>query len=138
MSASELFADLLLLAHVCFSMFVLGGLLMILLGLAFRWQWGRNRRFRLLHLITTMLVVGRVWLGLPCPFSVAEDGLRREISTVCPLGDSVHVVFHKLAFRGRNPSRFAWVTSLIGVVTLATFATRNRRSQSANENGMSL
>src|SRR4051794_29155226 len=106
MSGAEILADLLMVLHAVFATFVLGGLLLIVLGTVLRWRWIRDRRFRVLHLMLTLMLLTRVWLGLPCPFSVGESALRREIVAPCPLGESFHTVFHFLAFRGRNPHRF--------------------------------
>ena len=121
MSGREFLADLLMVAHAAFATFVLGGLLLILLGTILRWRWIRDGRFRLVHLTLTLMLVGRVWLGFPCPFSVGENALRRDIVAQCPLGEPFHKISHFLAFRGRNPQRFGFWTSAIGVVAVGLF-----------------
>jgi hypothetical protein len=130
MSWREFVADILMLLHAAFSMFLTGGLLVILVGTLFRWRWIREPRFRVIHLMVTVLLVARIWLGLPCPFTVAEDNLRRPIVTACPLGEPFHKAFHWLAFRGRNPHRFAWVSTSIGAVVVGLFVL-NRRKKTA-------
>jgi hypothetical protein len=119
MTAREFFADSLMLAHAGFSVFVLYGLVFILAGVFVDWPWTRNRWFRGLNLGATLFLVTRVWLGLPCPFSVAEDSLRATITAPCPLGEFTHAIFHQLAYRGNDPHGFARWTSLFGVIAIS-------------------
>ncbi len=132
MSGREILADLLMVAHAGFSVFVLYGLVFILAGIFVDWRWTRNRWFLNIHLGATLFLLGRVWFGLPCPFSAAEDGLRSRISAPCPLGIKTHAIFHQFAFRGNDPHGFALWTTLFGVVALSIhFAARYRRMKQA-------
>lgn len=119
MSFSELLADLLMVGHACFSVFVLYGLVFILAGLVVDWRWTRNPWFLNAHLGATLLLLARIWLNLPCPSSVAEDSLRREITTPCPLGNLFHEILHQLAFRGNDPHGFARTTTIFGAIAVA-------------------
>src|SRR5579871_28311 len=111
MTGEEFLADFLMLAHACFSVFVLYGLVFILAGTIVNWPWARNRWFLNLHLAATIFLLARIWLGLPCPFTVTEDFLRSRITTSCPLGIMPHAIFQQLAFRGHDPHGFAvWTT----------------------------
>jgi len=122
MSADELFADLLMLAHAVYSLFVLLGLMLILIGMILGWRWNRNRYFRILHLAATVFLMARVWIGLACPFSAAENVLRSRISVPCPLGGAFHDVLHYCAFRATKPGYFAGCATLFGILALAAFA----------------
>lgn len=121
MTAVELAADLVALAHALFSVFVWGGLVLVIIGVLLRWNWIRHRRFRAPHLAAALIIVARVWLGLPCPFSQVEDGLRSRVTGVCPLGQPAHETLHRLAFRGESPRGFADAASIVGALTLALF-----------------
>lgn len=121
MTAKEALADFLMLAHACFSIFVVYGLPVIVLGRIFLWPWTLNRRLRWVHLMATGLVTMRVWLGIPCPLSVAEDALRLQAVDPCPLGYWSHEILHRLAFRGNDPTQFAWGTSLFCLITVILF-----------------
>ena len=69
-------ADLILFAHTGFVAFVTGGLVAIVLGAVLRWQWVRNRRFRLAHLAAIVFVALEALAGIACPLTVWEDALR--------------------------------------------------------------
>ncbi|MFW6059591.1 MAG: DUF2784 domain-containing protein [Phycisphaeraceae bacterium] len=69
-------ADIVLLVHAGFIAFVVFGLLLILVGGMRRWQWVRNRWFRIAHLACIGIVVLQAWLGVACPLTVWENNLR--------------------------------------------------------------
>lgn len=71
-------ADLVLLAHVAVVLFVVGGLVMVVIGGALGWGWVRHRGFRRLHLATIAVVVLLTWLGITCPLTTVESGLRMQ------------------------------------------------------------
>src|SRR5689334_20832972 len=121
MNFPEFIADLVMVVHAAFSLFVVLGLVFIVTGQVLRWSWINNRRFRVPHLAATLIVVTRVWLGVTCPFSAAEDQLRSHTSASCIFGPDVHNVFHRLAFRGNNPGRFARSATVVGLVVAAAF-----------------
>jgi hypothetical protein len=68
-------ADAILVAHGLFVLFVLGAFILILAG-ADRWDWVRNRTFRLLHLAAIVFVATESLLGITCPLTLWEDLLR--------------------------------------------------------------
>lgn len=121
----EFLADLLMLAHALYSIFVFFGLALILAGMILGWKWTRRRWFRVLHLSATMFVVARVWIGVACPFSAAEDGLRRNTTGYCFLGSPFHETLHRLAFRGNEPRRFAWSATFFGALVAGTFVLKS-------------
>lgn len=127
MNLPEFFADLVMVVHAAFSLFVALGLVFIVTGMILGWRWIDNARFRVLHLAATLIVVVRVWLGVPCPFSVAEDQLRSQSSVACIFSPDLHRAFHQLAFRGNNPERFARSTTVVGLIVAGVFARNSRR-----------
>lgn len=70
-------ADAMLVTHVAVVAFVVGGLLLTLLGGALRWAWVRHRGFRGLHLLTILIIIAQSWLGIVCPLTTWEMQLRR-------------------------------------------------------------
>lgn len=72
-----LLADLVLSLHVGFVLFVVLGLVLTLVGGACGWAWVRNRRFRFGHLLAIGIVVAQAWLGVICPLTTLEMGLRQ-------------------------------------------------------------
>lgn len=69
-------ADLILVVHFCFVLFVICGLFLIWLGAARGWRWVRNFWFRIAHLAAILFVAGESVAGMICPLTVWEDALR--------------------------------------------------------------
>lgn len=74
----QVFADITLLLHVLVVAFVVIGLILIIVGNRFKWQWVNLLWFRLLHLTTILFVVAEAWLGLTCPLTTLEMWLRKK------------------------------------------------------------
>ena len=71
-----LLADIILIIHFLFVLFVVGGLPLIWIGNWMRLEFVRNRRFRLTHLAAILFVAGESLLGIVCPLTWLEDWLR--------------------------------------------------------------
>jgi hypothetical protein len=71
-----LVADLILVLHFAYVVFVVGGLLAIWIGYARRWQWVRNPWFRVLHFTAIAIVAVEALVGVMCPLTILEDALR--------------------------------------------------------------
>jgi polyferredoxin len=69
-------ADLVLLLHAAFVLFVVGGLVATWAGEAMGRGWARNPWFRGLHLAAIGFVVVQTILGYTCPLTIWEDALR--------------------------------------------------------------
>jgi len=69
-------ADLILIAHFVYVLFVVGGLALIWIGAAASWHWVRNWWFRIAHLGAIFLVAAEALLGMVCPLTEWEDALR--------------------------------------------------------------
>ena len=69
-------ADLTLVAHAAFIVFVVAGQVLILAGWMLGWRWPRNIAFRLVHAGAIALVVLESWLGIMCPLTWLEFKLR--------------------------------------------------------------
>lgn len=69
-------ADLILVVHLGYAAFVLGGLLVLPLGLGLQWAWVRTWSFRLSHLACTAIVALEAVVGLMCPLTWLEDLAR--------------------------------------------------------------
>ena len=69
-------AELILIIHFAFVLFVVGGLATIWIGAAAGWRWVRNFWFRILHLAAIVFVVVEALVGMVCPLTEWEDALR--------------------------------------------------------------
>jgi hypothetical protein len=74
---NALIADVVLVVHFAFVLFVVGGFALILAGAALGWRWVRNRAFRYAHLAAIVFVAAEALVGVACPLTVWEDFLRR-------------------------------------------------------------
>lgn len=72
-----LLADLIVLLHALFVLFVVGGQCLILAGWARGWRWTRQRGWRLSHLGAIGIVVVETLLGIGCPLTAWEQSLRQ-------------------------------------------------------------
>lgn len=70
-------ADIVLMIHFLYVLFVVGSLPVIWLGAWFKRSFVRNRWFRYVHLGAIALVVAESWMGVVCPLTVWENALRR-------------------------------------------------------------
>jgi Protein of Unknown function (DUF2784) len=70
-----LLADVVLLLHVSYAAFVIGGLLAVPLGAWLEWRWVRARRFRLAHVMCTAIVAVEALIGVMCPLTWFEHVL---------------------------------------------------------------
>jgi hypothetical protein len=75
-------ADLVLVAHAAYVLFVVGGQTLIVIGWIRGWEWTRYRVFRLLHLAAIGLVMLEAWLGINCPLTTLENFLRLQAGMV--------------------------------------------------------
>ncbi|MGH8718823.1 MAG: DUF2784 domain-containing protein [Burkholderiales bacterium] len=70
------FADVILVIHFVFVIFVVVGLFLIWIGAALGWRWVRNFWFRASHLGAICFVAAEAIAGIACPLTVWEDSLR--------------------------------------------------------------
>ena len=69
-------ADLVVVIHLGYVAYVVGGLVLILIGMRRRWNWISNPWFRLTHLVAILFVVLEVILNTNCPLTTGERWLR--------------------------------------------------------------
>jgi len=90
-------ADLVLIAHFAFVLFVVGGLALIWIGAAAGWQWVRNLWFRVAHLAAIVFVAGEAIAGVWCPLTLWEAQLRGAQAEKSFVAQWIHwVLFYEL------------------------------------------
>jgi hypothetical protein len=72
-------ADLVLLLHALFVVFVVAALLLTVVGGYRHWQWIRNWWFRVIHFLGIAVVIVQSWAGLVCSITTLEMWLRRQV-----------------------------------------------------------
>lgn len=119
-------ADLILILHFAFVGFVVAGLALTWLGAAAHWQWVRNFRFRLGHLLAVAFVAIESAAGVMCPLTAWEDALRGRDSDLGFIARWVHrIMFYE--FPG-------WVFTVVylafaGVVAITWWLVPPKRSR---------
>lgn len=78
MTFYRVLADLIVVVHFAYILFVVVGMLLILIGIALRWRWVRGFWFRMLHFAAIALVVAESLGGVVCPLTQWEYDLRVE------------------------------------------------------------
>jgi len=94
----RLAADLTVVCHMAYALFILVGQMAIILGAWRGWVWVRGRRFRLLHLAAILIVVVESLLGVVCPLTTLEKWLRTQAGQASYQGDFLARWIHDLLF----------------------------------------
>ncbi len=114
-------ANLVALVHFAYVGFLVLGLAAILLGIAFRWPWVRNRWFRAVHLAMIAIVVAEAFAGVTCPLTTWEHRLRLQAGQTTLEGDFIASWVHRLIFFQADPWVFTVVYVTFGLAVLATW-----------------
>ena len=113
-------ADVVVVMHALYVGFVVLGLIAVLVGYALDWRWIRNRCFRLLHLAAIALVCVESILGIDCPLTTLENGLRVGAGANGYRGDFMGYWLDRLIFFDFPPWMFTILYLAFGFVVLAT------------------
>ena len=70
-------ADVIVIIHLFYVLFAVGGEVIILVGAIFRWKGIKNPLFRISHLVAVGLVAVEAATGINCPLTVWEYDLRQ-------------------------------------------------------------
>jgi len=109
-------ADIILVIHFAFVLFVVAGLGAIWMGAWLGWTWVRNFWFRTVHLCAIILVAAEAIAGIWCPLTIWEAqlrGLRAEKSFIAQW-------IHRLLFYDFPPWVFTTVYVGFALLVAAT------------------
>ncbi|MBY0574119.1 MAG: DUF2784 domain-containing protein [Undibacterium sp.] len=120
-SLFQLFANIVLIAHIAFVLFVVFGLVLTLLGGVRSWAWVRNPRFRVLHLAAIAYVALESWLGIVCPLTSLELWLRGLAGQVVYEGDFIAYWLRKFLFFTAAPWVFTFSYSVFAVLVVVSW-----------------
>ena len=120
-------ADLILLLHASFVVFVIAGLALVLLGGWRGWRWVRNPWFRLAHLLAIGVVVAQAWLGALCPLTTLEMSLRARAGEAVYPGSFIAHWLESLLYYRAPPWAFIVCYTVFGFLVVASwYAVRPR------------
>ena len=114
-------ADLILILHVGFVLFVIGGLVLIVLGNLCHWRWVNHWWFRLGHLGAIVAVVAETWLGWVCPLTTLEQWLRTKAGDTSYSGGFIEHWLQQLLYYDAPPWVFLLAYSLFALLVLASW-----------------
>lgn len=120
-SLSLLLADVVLAVHAGIAVFVVGGLVLTVVGNLKHWKWVNNIWFRAAHLAAIAIVVGESWLGLVCPLTTLEMSLRSRAGEASYGGGFIEHWLQQLLYYSAPPWVFVAVYSAFAVLVLATW-----------------
>lgn len=119
-SALKAAADLTLVAHAAFIVFVVAGQGLILAGWTLGWRWTRNRTFRLVHVGAIALVVLESWFGVMCPLTWLEFRLRAAAGSPLAADSFVGYWLQRLIFYDAPSWAFTAIYTSFAAVVVAT------------------
>jgi hypothetical protein len=114
-------ADVVVAVHAAYVAFVVVGLLLILLGILFRWSWVRNPWFRLAHFAAILIVAGEAVCDFECPLTVWERHLRTLGGDPARGGTFVGNLLHDLIFIDAPQWAFTVAYVAFALFVAATF-----------------
>jgi len=124
-------ADIVAAAHAFYVAFVIFGLAAILIGYSKNWRWVRNSYFRIAHVAAILLVCAEAIVGIDCPLTTLENGLRLGAGQSGYAGDFFGYWIDRLIFYDFPPWVFTTLYLSFGAIVAATFWLVPIRSTSA-------
>jgi hypothetical protein len=108
----RLLADLVLLIHLTVVVFVVGGLVLILIGNSLHWRWVNMLPLRIAHMLAVGVIVVQAWLGELCPLTVLESWLRQQAGEATYTASFIeHWIQHALYYEAP-----LWIFTLVYTV----------------------
>ena len=129
-------ADIVLVAHFTIVLFVIGGLVLIVLGNWLRWSWVNGVWFRAAHLASIAIVVAESWFGITCPLTTLEVWLRGSAGSSSYRKGFIEHWVQRLLFFDAPSWVFVLAYSVFGLlVVVAWWFFPPRFSRVRNESG---
>src|SRR3954467_6185060 len=115
----QLLANAVLVLHIAIVLFVVGGLVLIVIGNLRRWRAVNSLWFRLLHVATIGIVVAEAWLGIECPLTTLEMWLRAQANGATYSGGFIEHWLQSVLFWNAPPWVFTVAYSVFGLAVVA-------------------
>jgi hypothetical protein len=119
---NDLWADLVLMLHFAYVLFVVLGMAVIWMGFFFYWAFVRNFWFRLAHLLAIGIVVVESLMGVVCPLTEWENQMRlRAGSDLIYPNSFIAYWVHRVMFYDASALTFTIIYLLFFSVVLLSF-----------------
>ena len=116
-----LLANAVLALHVALVLFVVGGVVLIVVGNRAGWRWVNRLGFRLAHAAAIAIVVAEAWFGLTCPLTTLEMWLRQRAGAPTYGGGFIEHWLQWLLYWDAPAWVFVLLYSLFGLIVAATW-----------------
>ena len=124
-------ANLLLVAHLLFVIFIVLGLLLVFAGKFLFWGWVRNPWFRIVHLLGIGVVVLQSWFGVTCPLTIWEMELRAKAGEAVYKSSFITHWLNELLYYQAPQWAFVVCYTMFGALVLSSWCFVNPRSFTA-------
>lgn len=114
-------ADAVLTLHVAVVLFIVGGLVLVVVGNRRGWHWVNAPWFRLGHLAAIGVVVAESWFGLVCPLTTLELWLRAQAGSATYGGGFVEHWLQRLLYWDAPAWTFVLVYTLFALLVAAAW-----------------
>jgi hypothetical protein len=117
----QLLADTVLCLHVTLVAFVIGGLIAVIVGNLRAWRWVNAFWLRLVHLAAMVVVATEAWLGIACPLTSLEMGLRGKAGSAPYAGSFIQYWLQRLLYYDAPGWVFTVAYSVFALAVAATW-----------------
>jgi polyferredoxin len=117
----RLLADVVLSLHVAIVVFVVGGLVLIVVGNLRAWRWVNALWFRGVHVAAIAVVVAAAWFGAVCPFTSLEMWLRAKARAATYAGSFIEHWLQRILYYEAPAWVFTLAYSVFGLVVVAAW-----------------
>lgn len=115
----HLLANAVLLTHIAFVAFVVGGLALIVVGNLRGWRWVNTLWFRVTHLAAILIVVAEALFGVVCPLTSLEVWLRTQAGESSYASSFMDHWLQQLLYYDAPAWVFTVVYLLFGLIVIA-------------------
>ena len=89
-----IFSEIVLLFHFCIFLFMILSFFLIPLGYQQKWEWVKNKYYRLIHIILMGVIFVETALGFMCPLTVLEHFLRNDTKINNKFTEIIHEIMY--------------------------------------------
>jgi hypothetical protein len=114
-------ANLVLVLHVAVVLFVVGGLVLVLVGNWRSWRWVNAWWFRIAHLAAIGVVAAQAWGGVVCPLTTLEMWFRVQAGEPAYAGGFFEHWLQWLLYFDAPPWVFVLVYSAFALLVVAVW-----------------